>query len=221
MTRALALLLAFFCMQAHALSPFDEKMILRATPYVSVFNEARTQVWPDLPMPSFIAAQIEQESFWNPRAELKTAREYGFGFGQLTITSRFNAFSEVKAMSPLLRDWKYDDRFDPRMQIIAVFVKDHANYRNCRPLMVDDFERLACVGVTYNGGYGGFLSDRRLCANTAGCDPTKWFGNVENTSLKSRTKWQGYGQSPFEINRAYARNTMKIRRPKYESIFGR
>lgn len=213
--KRLLFLLTFVASMAHAMTGSEEKMLMRALVYKANFDGAMAQVWPDMPMPSFIAAQIEQESFWNPRAELKTSREYGFGFGQFTITQRFNAFEEVKGMSSLLRDWQYEDRFNPQKQIIAVFVKDRANYRNCRPLMVNDFERLACVGASYNGGYGGFLSDRRLCANTKGCDPQKWFGNVETTSLKSKTKWQGYGKSAFDINREYPVNTLKVRRPKY------
>ena len=217
---SLFLLVAILAFSARSSIAYTQQgMLLRAAPYAPVVKSQLTELWPGMPLPSFIAAQIEQESLWNPRAELKTSREYGFGFGQFTITPRFNAFEEVKAMHPKLRDWAYEDRFNPTKQIIAVIVKDHGLYRQCRPLMATDFERLACVGASYNGGYGGFVSDRRLCGNTQGCDPTLWFGNVERTSMKSRQRWQGYGKSGFEINREYPVNTLKVRRPKYVPLF--
>jgi membrane-bound lytic murein transglycosylase MltF len=212
-------ILILFMTKVDALTPQEQKMLDRAKPYAGVVKEQLALVWPGMPLPSFIAAQIEQESLWNPRAELKTSREYGFGFGQFTITARFNAFEEVKAMHPGLRDWKYEDRFDPNRQILAVIVKDYGLYRQCRPLMATDYERLACVGASYNGGFGGFTSDRRLCGNTQGCDPTLWFGHVERTSMKSRQKWQGYGRSAFEINREYPVNTLRVRRAKYVPLF--
>ena len=62
-------------------------------------TEQRTH-WPDVPIRSALAAQVEQETCpslksakcWNPRAELKTSREYGFGLGQLTVTQKFDNF---------------------------------------------------------------------------------------------------------------------------------
>ncbi len=220
MKKIVALLIAMvWATAAHALTASETKMLNKAKPYFPVVLQELAIAWPDMPYPSYIPAQIEQESLWNPRAELKTSREYGFGFGQFTITSRFNAFNEVKAMDPRLKNWSYDDRFNPEKQILAVIVKNRQNFKACRPLMQDDWNRLACAAASYNGGYGGFVSDRRLCSNTAGCNPRIWWGNVENTSLKSRTKWNGYGKSAYEINREYPVNTMKVRRPKYVPCF--
>lgn len=203
----------------HALTASETKMIAKAQPYFPTVLEALADLWPDMPVPSYIPAQIEQESLWNPKAELKTSREYGFGFGQFTITSAFNAFNEVKAMDKSLKSWTYADRFNPTMQIYAVVVKNRQNYRGCSPLMANAWESLACAAASYNGGYGGFTSDRRLCSNTKGCNPRIWWGNVENTSLKSRTKWNGYGASAFDINRQYPIQTLKVKRPKYVPYF--
>jgi hypothetical protein len=213
------MLVSSYSLTASAIPNTDASMLAKAQPYIQTLKQEIANLWPDMPIPSYFAAQIEQESLWNPRAELKTAREYGFGFGQFTITPKFNAFTEVKAMSPRLKSWDYDDRFNPQMQIIAVIVKNKANYVGCKPLMKNDWESMACVAASYNGGYGGFVSDRRLCGNTKGCDPGKWWGNVENTSLKSRTKWQGYGKSAYEINREYPILVLKTRRAKWVNVF--
>jgi len=76
-------------------------------------------------------------------------------------------------------------------------------------------DRLAMAFAAYNGGGGGLASDRRACAGTHGCDPGKWFGNVERTSLKAKAAVPGYGQSFFQINRDYVRNIMIARRVRY------
>lgn len=49
------------------------------------------------------------------------------------------------------------------------------------------------------------------------CDADQWFGHVELHSVKSREKWQGYGQSAYDINREHVRNTVPLhsRRMKY------
>jgi len=74
---------------------------------------------------------------------------------------------------------------------------------------------MAFTFSAYNGGFGGVLKDRVLCSKTPGCDSSKWLGNVENTSFRSRTSVKGYGQSFFDINRGYVRNIMVVRSPKY------
>jgi hypothetical protein len=184
-------------------------------------------LWGDAPMYDTIPGQIEQETCisltsskcFSPRAELKTSREYGFGLGQLTVTSRFNAFNEVKAQAPaLLGDWQWTDRYDPRRQLIALLVMDRDHYRACQPLMDGPLNAMACALAKYNGGAGGFNSDRRLCGNTQGCNPRVWFGNIEQTSTKPRATASGYGQSFFDINRGYVRNVLLQRRFKYEEL---
>ena len=78
------------------------------------------------------------------------------------------------------------------------------------PAAMDDLNRLAMCDAEYNGGRGGLAQDRQLCKLTKGCDPNQWFGHVELHSNKSREKWQGYGQSAFDINRAHVRGTVPL-----------
>jgi hypothetical protein len=176
-----------------------------------------------MPIPSTLAAQVEQETCpslksrqcWNPYAELKTAREYGFGLGQLTVTPKFNNFNEARKLDISLRDWQFVDRYDPARQLRAMVLMDRGGYDRL-PFIPDPHERLAMAFSAYNGGMSGVLTDRRFCANVPGCDPGRWFGHVERTSHKVRVKTAGYGKSFFEINREYVRNVMIVRRPRYE-----
>jgi hypothetical protein len=178
--------------------------------------------------------QVEQETCpslastkcWSPRAELKTPREYGFGLGQLTIAYdakgavRFSAFDDVRRITPALRGWDFKDRYDPAMQIKALVSMDRACLLGFASGAATPADAHAMMFACYNGGAGGLRSDRLVCRNTRGCDPSRWWGNVESTSNKSRARWQGYGKSAFEINRDYPRNIMRVRAPHYIVLMG-
>lgn len=190
-------------------------------------------IWPTAPMPSFMAAQIEQESCislthpkcWNPHAELKTSREYGFGLGQITIAYRadgsviFNKFEELRQQHASLRNWTWTDRYDSKYQLTAIVEMNKGIYGRVNGAATST-DHVAFTLSAYNGGESGVRQDRLLCQNTDGCDRARWFGNVEYTSLKSKVRWQGYGASPFQINRDYVQNVINVRRPKYEPYFG-
>lgn len=203
--------------------------------YAPVLVETQRKVWAKAPEPWTIAGLIEQESCaslrhpkcWNPRAELKTSREYGFGLGQITVaynkdgSERFNKFSELKAAHESLRDWKWENRYDPEKQITAIVADTRTIWRRlASDLGATNTDHWAFTLSAYNGGVGGLLKDRRLCANTKGCDSDRWFGNVELTSVKSRAPQKGYGmRSWFTINREHARNVLTIRREKYRQFW--
>jgi len=191
------------------------------------------EVWPDMPMRSYFPAQIEQESCitlthskcWNPRAELKTSREYGFGLGQLTKawradgSLRFDAWAEVKTQHPSLRGWDWEDRYNPRLQIMAIVVKNKVNWGSIKWETADLDNKMAFLATFYNGGNP--IKDRNLCLNTAGCDPTRWWGNVEKYSIKSKTPLKEYGnRSLFQISREYPVKVLRERRPKYVPYTG-
>jgi len=179
--------------------------------------------WNDISIPSVIPGLIEQETCislthskcWSRFATLETSREYGFGLGQLTVTSSFNAFEEVKALDSRLKDWKWDDRFNAEKQMIAVVVMLKRNFKVFRSAE-KEIDQYAFALAAYNGGIGGIQSDQRICRNTKGCNPNLWFGHVEHTSLKKKTAVVGYGKSFFEINRQYPVNILNVRRFKYK-----
>ena len=205
--------------------PHSAKMVERGKAYYPTITWAHDTAWPDSPMRSFTAAQIEKESLWNPDAELcvpkpTCSRERGLGLAQFTITPRFNAFTEVAELHPLLRGWRPEEYKDPKKQILAAVVKDRMHFRQCRPLMMGVEHQMACVASSYNGGHGGFLADRKLCSNTAGCNPQLWFGHVAETSTKAKAPLPGYGQSFFMINRGYSQALVHDYRSKYVEYLG-
>lgn len=179
--------------------------------------------WNEISIPSVIPGLIEQETCyslthpkcWSRFAKLETSREYGFGLGQLTVTKRFNAFEEVKALDSRLKDWKWDDRFNAEYQMISTVAMLKRNFKVFRSAE-KEIDRYAFALAAYNGGIGGIQSDQRICRNTKGCNPNLWFGHVEHTSLKMKTVVTGYGKSFFEINRKYPVNILNVRRFKYK-----
>lgn len=193
--------------------------------------------WPDMPRRSYLGALVEQEtcitlrhaSCWNPAARLKTSREEGGGLGQFTRTYaangalRFDALAEVRAMSPAaLSELNWNTvylRADLGLRAMLIKLRDCDR----RVRQLGNFEpvvRVAFCDAAYNGGMAGLQQDRKLCALASACDPRQWFGHVENTSGKSRAKWQGYGKSAFEINREHVLNAVIVRRPKYVAWLG-
>ena len=225
--------LLIYCSTAAA-SAISTQVPTAAHQYLPDLVEAQRSIWPTAPMPSFLAAQVEQESCislthskcWNPRAELKTKRENGIGFGQFTRayradgSIRFDKISELAAAHKSLRGWSWENRYDPHYQLTAIVEMDKAIYNRQRGAS-SDRDRLAFTLSGYNGGEGGVLQDRRLCANTKGCDQNRWFGHVEKTSLKSKQPHPGYRHSFFAINREYVTNVLDVRRHKYNKYFAR
>ena len=215
------LFLAFTSMARASVPP------ARSLAYLPVLQEEITNHWPGSPGRAVFAGQVEQETCpsltsakcWSPREELKTAREYGFGLGQLTVTSRFDNFAAARGLHPSLREWKWDDRYDARRQIRALVLMDRGHYQRL-PSVQNSRERMAMTLSAYNGGMGGLLADRRLCATIPGCDPDRWFGHVEIHSLKNKVAARGYGKSFFEINREYPVKILGVRRSHYVAWFG-
>lgn len=183
--------------------------------------------------PAYVPALIEHESCislthsrcWDPRSELNTKRERGVGLGQITkaYTStgsiRFDALTENKlkyksALSEL--NWEtVRDRPDLQIRTLILMTKEKYNLL----YNIDDsFERLAFADAAYNGGYGGMQKERRYCGLAKGCDPQKWFGNVEFKCMKSRAILYG-NRSACDINRHHVTDVLNTRIPKYTYFF--
>jgi hypothetical protein len=216
----IGLVLAFTTISALGLTAAEQRMIAKASPYFGLMSELTDAYWPTMPMREYLPAQVEKESLWNPQAQLcvpkpSCSRERGIGFGQFTITPKMNVWQEVKSKYPPLHKWKWEDRFDPKYQLTAMLLYNKEIYGRCRPLMGNEWGALACTASSYNGGFGGFTADRRLCSNTRGCDPTKWSGHIELTSTKSKVRVEGYGEPFYYINRGYVKKVLTEFSPKY------
>lgn len=181
--------------------------------------------WPGMPLPSAIAAQVEQETCislrhercWSPRAELRTDREQGVGLGQITRTSRFDSLAELRGQfRTQLAGWAWDSPslYDPALQLRALVLMDRRNWQAVAGAATDR-ERLAMAFAAYNGGLRGLAADRALCGGTPGCDSARWFGQVERTCTKASTAAPGYGRSFCDINRHYPVAILDQRRAKY------
>jgi hypothetical protein len=193
-----------------------------AKQHIPLFKQEQTTHWASLKYPSYMAGQIEQESLWNPKAQLKTYREQGVGFGQQTRAwtatgaLRFDALTAIVKQYPKELagySWEtWDKRPDLSMRATVLMTRDLCTRMRGTDTQQDMFRM--CLAA-YNGGEGGLNKDRLACRAKAGCNPNVWFGNVEHTSLKSRVPMPGYGgRSAFDINREYVRN-IEARRIKY------
>lgn len=206
----------------------------RAYTYAPMLVSAQRSIWPTAPTPSFLAGLVEQESCvslkskgcWNPNVQLKTPREWGRGLGQVTTayradgSIRFDTQAELRQKYPSLRDWTIERWADPVFQLTAIVEMNKGIYGRQRNAATEKDRRDFTLSA-YNGGEGGLLQDRRYCGNLKGCDPSRWKGHVERSSLKSKKPMPGYGgQSPYSINRGYV-STNDVRRLKYEPFWER
>lgn len=187
--------------------------------YGPVLKAEQLRYWSTHPDPALLAALVEQESCvtlkhkrcWNPEARLKSEREEGAGMGQITRTARFDALAglvnQYSALSELTWQNVYR-RPDLQLRALVLMSRDSANKFKASSgwLQFGD--------AAYNGGPSGVMKDRRACGLTVGCDPDKWFNNVENHCTKSRKPIYG-NRSACDINREHVRNVFLIRRAKY------
>lgn len=230
--RILLAILLFVGLQAHA---YDVRTYVpaQAPTYLNMLKVEVDRAMPGHSEPSYFGGLVEQESCislthskcWNPRSRLKTSREEGAGFGQITRAYRnghlrFDSLTDNKRVIAGLADLSWGNvyaRPDLQLRLMVGMVKQ-CDVR-LRQVVANDAARYQMCDAAYNGGVGGVLNERRACAMSRNCDPQKWFGNVEAHCLKSRRVL--YGQrSACDINREHVRSTFMLRRNKYKPFLG-
>lgn len=217
--------------KAHAAFDVSRDIPAQALPYLPTLSTQVHDVWPDMPAPHYFGALIEHESgcpaiksmCWNPRAQLKTQREEGAGFGQVTRafkadgTERFDALADVRRLDPRgLNALRWDTVYQrPDLQMRAMVLMVRQSWNRLTPLVADPAQRLAMTDAAYNGGVGGVINERRACALREGCDPAAWFDQVERVCLKSTKPLYGT-RSACDINRHHVRDVVATRLNKYK-----
>lgn len=182
----------------------------RAEPLLPVFERVLDDHWPKAQMTHIMCGQIEQESSWKPRAELKTSREYGFGLGQITITSRFNNFEAAKMLKPL-KDWQWEDRFNPKCQLIFLVFTNRSNFNRLHSLFDTTEDTWAASMVAYNAGLGTVLQ-RRVAASQD--KKRRWFGGLDSVFLKYESRLL-YGRNLGQLRNEYP---VKVFKRSYKYI---
>lgn len=205
----------------------------QAYQYFSVIKKEQERLLPDFPHPYYFPALIEHESCihlkhskcWNPRSQLKTSRELGIGYFQITKAYRKDGSIRFDTLSDLrkkymneLRDLSWSNiKTKPELQIRAGILLSKNNYNQLYKIK-DDYQRLAAADAAYNGGLRSVHQRRHKCGLKKGCDPQIWFGHLEHMVVKS-TKPLYAGRSAQEINTHHVKDVLKTRMSKYCKCF--
>lgn len=185
------------------------------------------------PKIDLVPALIEHESCislkhsrcWDPSSRLKTTREEGAGFFQLTRAYnssggiRFDVISELRSKYPKeLYELNWLNVYQrPDLQIRAGILKSKENYLQFENVAENTIEALAFADAAYNGGISGVNTERRACYISSSCDHTRWFGNVELFCMKSKAALYG-NRSACDINRHHVRDVVLVRSYKYSKL---
>jgi hypothetical protein len=203
----------------------------RAMQYLPTLGAEQAQHFPEVPHRGYAGALIEHESgcfalkkkCWNPRSELKSAREQGAGLGQITRayrsdgSQRFDALQEMVDRYPQLRGWSWANVFErPDLQMRAVVLKVRDDYRWFARDTADPIQALKFADAAYNGGRRGVDQERRACRLKPGCDPARWDQHVEQLCMKSRAPLYG-NRSACDINRHHVHDVF-ARAEKYQAL---
>jgi len=217
----IAALLGLFGRSAQAAVP------AQAHQYLPTLGAEVSRIWPGAPSREYFGGLIEHESAcprksscWKPTARLKTQREEGAGFGQLTRAwsktgaLRFDKLGEMREAHPALRELSWATIYQrPDLQMRTMIIMVKSGYQRFSTTA----EPLPFADAGYNGGDGGVQKERRACGLKVGCDPQRWFGHVEHVCLKSRAPLYGT-RSACDINRHHVRDVVFVRAPQYRGL---
>jgi hypothetical protein len=181
---------------------------------------------PNFILPPYFPALIEHESCvrlcgnnyyarrcWNPKSRLKTKREEGAGLFQITRVFnkagrvRWDMLNTLRRKYPKqLHELNWNNIYNrPDLQIKAGLLLWRSNWdRLSKDIPV--MSRIAFADSIYNGGYVWLYRERQICKLKKGCDPDKWFGNVEKIK-SARAKRKLYGnRTAWDINRHHVKD---------------
>lgn len=171
-----------FFSQVHAAQPPAASKQYRS----DLIRNARLDWGLNAPVADF-AAQLHQESGWNPRAVSPVGAQ---GLAQ---------FMPATAMwiSGIMPELKVNQPFNPAWSIRALTRYDRWIWQ--RVTAVDDCQRMAMTLSGYNGGLGWVQRDQKLAAQR-GLDRQRWFGHVATVNAgRSAANWRENRHYPQRI----------------------
>lgn len=184
-----------FFSQANAAEPPTAALKYRS----DVIRSARVDWGLNAPVADF-AAQLHQESGWNPAARSPVGAEGLSQFMPSTADWIAGLMPHLAAREP----------YNPGWAIRALVSYDRWLWQ--RVAVPDGCERMAMTLSAYNGGLGWVNRDRRL-ARTRGLDDARWFGAVETVNAgRSAANWRE--------NRHYPQRILHTLAPRYLSWGG-
>ncbi|ECE2928253.1 lytic transglycosylase domain-containing protein [Salmonella enterica] len=184
-----------FFSQANAAGPPPAALKYRS----DVIRSARVDWGLNAPVADF-AAQLHQESGWNPAARSPVGAQGLAQFMPSTADWIAGLMPHLAAREP----------YNPGWAIRALVSYDRWLWS--RVAVPDGCERMAMTLSAYNGGLGWVNRDRRL-ARTRGLDDARWFGSVETVNAgRSAANWRE--------NRHYPQRILRELAPRYLSWGG-
>lgn len=231
----LRFLIIFLVLFSAELMAIDVKTYIppRAFEYKDTLESELDRIFPELPEYNFVPALIEHESCitlthskcWSATSELRTSRENGIGFFQLTRAwtadgrLRFDTVSDLRRQYPTaLHDASWDTlKNRPDVQIRAGLLLIRQNY-NSLAMIPDPINRMHMTDAAHNAGAGNVQKERRACGLAKNCDPNIWINNVEHYCLRSKKPLYA-GRSACDITQHHVRDVFFTRLPKYQEKY--
>lgn len=165
-----------------------------------LIRNARLDWGMNAPVADF-AAQLHQESGWNPQAMSPVGAQ---GLAQfMPSTSEW--------ISQLMPELNANQPFNPTWAIRALIRYDRWIWQ--RVDAADDCQRMAMTLSGYNGGLGWVQRDQKLAAQR-GLDRRRWFGHVAVVNA-------GRSQANWRENRHYPQRILRELAPRYLTWGGR
>ena len=208
----------------------EEYIPVNAIKYMPLVLSTIKDTWVDLPEYSYIPALIEQESCYTltstncftPKSEMKTSREEGGGFLQITRaynsngTIRFDSLTDDLHLDPRLKTLNWNNLYSsPEQQLILGIRMIQSSYDKIHLSVPNTDAALDMTDSAYNAGLGGLLNKKLKCSTTLHCDPDQWFNNVELICLTGNQALYGKNTACM-INTTHVRNVRRIKRHKYD-----
>lgn len=206
----------------------------RAEQYLPTLYEEVHNHLPGFKYPNYFGSLVEHESCislthsrcWSPTSELKTSREQGVGFGQITRAwdstgkLRFDTLSNLTSKFKLelegLNWLTIKDRPDLQLRAMVLLWRDDYNRLSS---VKGPINRIRMADAAYNGGLASVNTARTKCGLSKDCNPQWWFDNVEKFQKLNQTKPIYAGRSARDINLHHVKDVTVTRWKKYEDHY--